>query len=240
MTLNIYQKLIEVRKVVPYIQKADIGAQYAYTGSSRVLAAVKDKMDELGLLLVPSVTGHNLLESAIEFRDANGNATKRTTTYFTELEMTMTWINAEKPDERIVSGWYGQGVDIAGEKGVGKALTYAEKYFILKFFNIPTDKDDPDSFQARTEPKDPTEPAPPVADVPPIPPVKPPAEKKEPEIVECKMIYKLIKENTDGFDDYYQKQYTAGRSPKQILDGLKATLEKKEKEKKEKANEPVG
>ena len=45
-----------------------------------------------------------------------------------------------------------------GEKGVGKALTYAEKYFMLKFFNIPTDKDDPDSFQKKrghTAPVDP-------------------------------------------------------------------------------------
>lgn len=147
--MNIYQKLIEVRKMVPYLQKGDSGAQYNYTGSSRVLAAVVDKMNEVGLLLIPSVTGHKLSESPIEFKDANGNVTKRTTTYFTELEMTMTWVNAEKPDEQIVSSWYGQGVDIAGEKGVGKALTYAEKYFMLKFFNIATDKDDPDAFQAK-------------------------------------------------------------------------------------------
>ncbi|WP_405113703.1 ERF family protein [Paenibacillus sp. FSL K6-1217] len=147
--MNIYQKLIEVRKEVPYIQKADQGAQYSYTGSSRVLAAVTSKMNELGLLLVPAVVGHKLHESPIEFKDTNGNVTKRTTTYFTEVDMTMTWINAEKPDEQIVSPWYGQGVDIAGEKGVGKALTYAEKYFMLKFFNIPTDKDDPDAFQQK-------------------------------------------------------------------------------------------
>jgi hypothetical protein len=162
--MNIYQKLIEVRKTVPYLQKADSGAQYQYTGSSRVLAAVVDKMNELGLLLIPSVTGHKLSESPIEFKDANGNITKRTTTYFTELEMTMTWVNAEKPDEQIVSSWYGQGVDIAGEKGVGKALTYAEKYFMLKFFNIATDKDDPDAFQAKHESKEEKEAK---ADIPP-------------------------------------------------------------------------
>jgi hypothetical protein len=65
--------------------------------------------------------------------------------------MTMTWVNADKPDEVIECPWYGQGVDIAGEKGVGKALTYAEKYFILKQFNIATDKDDPDAFQEKAE-----------------------------------------------------------------------------------------
>lgn len=157
--MNIYQKLIEVRKAVPYIQKADEGSQYKYTGSSRVLASVRDKLDELGLLLVPAVTNHNLLLSEIEFKNESGNATKRTTTYFTELEMTMTWINADNPEEKIECGWYAQGVDIAGEKGVGKALTYGEKYFMLKFFNIPTDKDDPDAFQAKHEQEEKVPPA---------------------------------------------------------------------------------
>jgi hypothetical protein len=31
-------------------------------------------------------------------------------------------------------------------------MTYAEKYFLLKFFNIATDKDDTDSFQKKNEP----------------------------------------------------------------------------------------
>lgn len=149
--LNIYQKLIEVRKAVPYLKKEAQGKQYNYTGSSQVLASVREKMDELGLLLIPRITGKEIKESQIEFKDASGNVTKRTTTYFTELIMTMTWVNADKPDETIECPWYGQGVDIAGEKGVGKALTYAEKYFILKQFNIATDKDDPDAFQDKAE-----------------------------------------------------------------------------------------
>jgi hypothetical protein len=69
----------------------------------------------------------------------------------TELDLEFTWINADKPEETVtVCPWYGQGVDNS-EKGVGKSLTYAEKYFILKTFNIPTDKDDPDSFQEKSE-----------------------------------------------------------------------------------------
>lgn len=149
--MNIYQKLIEVRKEVPYLQKENSGAQYKYVSSSQVLGNCKSKMDELGLLLIPSVMGHKVTESIIEKPDREGNIEKRTTTYFTELDMSYMWVNAEKPEETIVCNWYGQGVDIAGEKGVGKAMTYAEKYFMLKFFNIPTDKDDPDSFQKKME-----------------------------------------------------------------------------------------
>jgi hypothetical protein len=160
--MNIYQKLIEVRKTVPYLQKENSGAQYKYVSSSQVLANIREKMDELGLVLVPAVTGHNVRESVFEGRDKEGNVIKRTTTYFTELDMTMTWVNAENPEEKVSCPWYGQGVDIAGEKGVGKALTYAEKYFMLKSFNIATDKDDPDAFQRKHDGEQPNAPQTPV------------------------------------------------------------------------------
>lgn len=145
--LNIHQKLVEIRKTVTYLQKENKGEQYKYVSSSQVLLAVREKMDELGVLLVPNITGHNLNLSAIEYRDKEGHITKRTTTYFTELDMSMIWVNVDNPSDVIICPWYGQGVDIAGEKGVGKATTYAEKYFMIRQFNIPTDQDDPDSIQ---------------------------------------------------------------------------------------------
>lgn len=134
--MNIYQKLVEVRKEVPYLKKEAQGHQFKYNPSSQVLSAVREKMDELGLLLIPRVLGHTLHEKTAT------NAKE----HLTELDMEFTWVNAEKPDETITVPWYGQGLD-TGEKGVGKALTYAEKFFLLKFFNIATDKDDPDSQQ---------------------------------------------------------------------------------------------
>jgi|SRR5579875_367444 len=136
--MNIYQKLIEVRKLVHYLQKGEDGPQFKYVSSSQVLAAVRDKLDELALLLMPAVKGHKVTEHV--------NA-KGTITYFTEIDIEYTWVNAENPEETVTRSWYAQGVDLAGEKGPGKAYTYSEKYFILKFFQIATDKDDPDSFQ---------------------------------------------------------------------------------------------
>ena len=132
--MNIYQKLVEVRKTVPYLKKESKGHQYNYVGSSQVLASVRQKMDELGLLLIPSVVSKEI--------HVDGKS------ILTELEMEFTWVNADNPEETITRKWYAQGIDISGEKGVGKAYTYAEKYFLLKSFNIATDKDDPDAFQS--------------------------------------------------------------------------------------------
>ncbi|XBO86339.1 ERF family protein [Bacillus licheniformis] len=53
--MNIYQKLVEVRKVVPYLKKSNQGHQYNYTGSSQVVGAIREKIDELGLLLIPAI-----------------------------------------------------------------------------------------------------------------------------------------------------------------------------------------
>lgn len=139
--MNLCKKLVEIRKIVPYLQKGNQGHQFKYVSSSDTLAAVKAKMDELDVLLVPAVTHHEVRDH----KTKNGGHE-----YFTILSMNFTWINANNPEDRIIMPWTGQGLD-SGEKGVGKALTYAEKYFILKFFNIPTDKDDPDSFQQKNE-----------------------------------------------------------------------------------------
>jgi len=145
--MNIYEKLLEVRKAVPYLKKESQGQQYKYVSSSQVLQSLREAMDEQKLLLIPKVIDTKVSTEMVEWQDKE--KPKKTTTYFTELTMEFVWVNAEKPDEIIVCPWYGQGVDIAGEKGVGKALTYAEKYFLLKSFNVATDKDDPDSFQEK-------------------------------------------------------------------------------------------
>ena len=139
--MNIYQKLIEVRKSCKYLKKDNTGYKFDFVSSSQTLGSLRKAMDEQGLLLIPTVH-----ES--EIRD---HATKQGAhEYFTILKMSFTWVNSDKPDEKINCLWTGQGLD-SGEKGVGKALTYAEKYFLLKFFNIATDKDDPDGFQDNSQ-----------------------------------------------------------------------------------------
>lgn len=141
--MNIFQKLIEVRKSCEYLKKDNKGYQFNFVSSSQTLGTLRAAMDKHGLLLVPKVISH-------ETRDHETK--KGEHEYFTIASMSFTWINADQPEEQIECPWLGQGLD-SGEKGVGKAMTYAEKYFLLKFFNIATDKDDPDSFQKKHDDK---------------------------------------------------------------------------------------
>lgn len=149
--MNLYQKLVEVRKAVPYLKKeaqsgkGDFG--YNYTASSQVLGAVRQKLDDLNILLITRITDKNVTS-----REKGKPDGKVTVTYEVEADIEFTWINAEEPTETIVIPWLGMGLDTGDNaKAIGKALTYAEKYFMLKQFNIATDKDDPDYFQEKVE-----------------------------------------------------------------------------------------
>ncbi len=128
--LNLYQKLVEVRKEVPYLQKDTEGYKYKYVAGADVLAPIITKMNELNLLLVPKITKFSV---SIEGK-------KR----IVQGKMLMTWINADNPDEQLEVPFliFGEQDDIS--KAFGSGLTYSERYFMLKFFNIATDKDDPD------------------------------------------------------------------------------------------------
>ena len=149
MSKSIYKKLLEIRKAIPYIQKLKQGYQYSYVSSSDVLGAVRKKMDEVGLLLFPKIKEVKREVYSVESRDGKGN-TRVQNTYFTEIFIDFEWVCVDT-GESLTVPFYAQGIDTGGEKGVGKALTYAEKYFLLKQFNIPTDEDDPDLFQQKQE-----------------------------------------------------------------------------------------
>lgn len=160
--LNVFQRLSKVRSAVSYLKKEKEGQQFSYVGSSDVLGALHKAINDNGLLLIPSITAHKLnekIETVSRYdKYKKKDIEKDRVTYFTEIEMNMRWQNIDDRKDYIDCSWYAQGVDIEGEKGVGKALTYGEKYFLLKFFNIATDKDDPDSFQRKQESKLPPEP----------------------------------------------------------------------------------
>jgi len=95
--MNLHEKLLEIRKAVPYLQKVANNQQqgFKYTGSSQVLGAVRAKMDELGVLLISAVTGSTF--------HPKGNGNKMNTT---EIVMHMQWVNVEDPSDKIMVPYY--------------------------------------------------------------------------------------------------------------------------------------
>ncbi len=146
--MTLHEKLIELRKAVPYAQEDAQGYQYKYVSGTSLLAVLRPKMDELGVLLIPSTGEYTWTETIKENQKGEKSAL-----FVVTLDMTMTWVNAEKPEEKIDVPFSAFGAQDDISKAFGSALTYSERYFLLKFFSIPTDKLDPDLFEKQNNPK---------------------------------------------------------------------------------------
>ena len=138
--LNLYQKIVEVRKVAGGFKKDTQGYGYNYVSGNQILEKIKDKMNELNLLLVPSTQ-----QGEHEKHEYTNNKGQDKIDFIVKGDMTYTWINGDNPEETLVVNWayYGQQDDIS--KAYGSGLTYSERYFLLKCLGLPTDEDDPDS-----------------------------------------------------------------------------------------------
>jgi len=142
--LNLSQKLIEIRKSVSYIKKETKGNNGKYASGAQVLGALKIKMDELGVLLEPHIEN----KESMHYEQKTNNGSRAMIEV--KADMVMVWVDAESGEERkIPFACFGAQNDIA--KAFGTALTYSERYFMLKYFNIPTDELDPEAFQRKAE-----------------------------------------------------------------------------------------
>lgn len=144
--MNIYQKIIEVRKLVDFLVKDEQGYQYKYVSGSSVLNTIRPKMDELGLLLTTDVVKSTHQRFTWEGVD-NKDKPKTFFQFVVNLDLQMRWVNAENPEEELKSLWVSSGEDEDPAKAEGKAHTYGERYYLLKFFKIATDNEDPDATQ---------------------------------------------------------------------------------------------
>ena len=142
--MNLHQKLLALKKAVPYLQKADRAYDYDYVSEDDILAVVNARMIELGLLLVPSIDKASLKESKHEYMTAKG---KSVTDIVVTADMTYTWIDVETGEKLDVS-WIMAGQQDDASQALGSGITYCGRYFLLKFLQIPTGKDDPDKWRA--------------------------------------------------------------------------------------------
>lgn len=140
--LNIHQKLVEVKKGIIGFNKDTKGFGFEYVSGSQILRAIKTKMDELGVLLIPRVDYDTLHWEKHEYKTKKG---EQKLDFIITMKMTYTWVNADNPNDKIEIDWVciGQQTDDIA-KAVGTAMTYNERYFLLKFLGLPTDEDDAD------------------------------------------------------------------------------------------------
>lgn len=138
--LNLYQKIADVKANIDGFTKDTKGYNYSYVSGSQILHRIRSKMVEHNLLLVPSTSNEQWTTHS--YKNKKGY---EIVDFVVEMDLNYKWINADKPEEQLDISYhaFGQQSDIS--QAHGTALTYAERYFLMKFFNIPTDEDDADA-----------------------------------------------------------------------------------------------
>jgi len=136
---NLYERLNAIANEVGYVNKnlvVQLGAHsYNAVGEADVLAAVKPLEKKYGVYSYPL---EREIIAAEKTTDSNGRAS-----YFERIKVTYRFLNVDNPEEHIDIVSFGDGID-PSDKSVGKAMTYADKYALLKAYKIMTGED-PDS-----------------------------------------------------------------------------------------------
>lgn len=148
--LSLTKKLVILRSTITGITKDAESYKYSYTSGDQLLNKIKGYMDALGVLLYPSLDTHidrELMEYSVFKYNEKTKKTVETKKqdHLVSGAMSYIWLNADDKDDILVVPWYLFGMQDDPSKAFGSGLTYSERYFIMKFFNISTDADDPDN-----------------------------------------------------------------------------------------------
>lgn len=152
--MNLYQKLHKIQSKVLGLGKDKDGQNYKYVTGTKVIDHIKPIMNELGLILKQEILSidnvrQDYQTSLYQDKETKVWIGKPKSEILSKVMMRFTWIDCEtgEKDENL----FGANGQNDWEKGLGSALTYAERYFLLKYFHIATDEDDIDNPERKAE-----------------------------------------------------------------------------------------
>lgn len=152
--INIYQKLAKIRKPVEVLVKNKQAYNYSYVTEDEILAKITGLMGKYGVSLIPnivpgttSVTPYSYIKTKTT-RDGK-ILEQRVNEIIVKSDMEWHWVNNDDPNDRIIVPWALVGQQEDASQSLGSGLTYCGRYFLLKYFNVSTQDDDPDAWRAK-------------------------------------------------------------------------------------------
>lgn len=143
--MNIYEKLAaitaELNAVAKNLKVGEGRSAYKAVGEADVLAAVKPMEEKYKVYSYP-VSRRIVDSDVITTKKVYNGQESESSKFFMRVETVYRFVNTENPEEYVEVTTYGDGVD-SGDKSPGKAMTYGDKYALLKAYKIITG-DDPD------------------------------------------------------------------------------------------------
>lgn len=147
--LNLYQRIQAVSNEIKNIEKnMTVGkGNYAYKAVQDidVVLEVKEAETKYGLVSVP-IKQELVKSEIVKIQKSDGG---ESVNYVDIVKMTLRIINVDNVSEFIDVESFGRGLD-PGDKGFGKASTYARKYALLNAYKIATGED-PDKDKSKEQ-----------------------------------------------------------------------------------------
>lgn len=147
--MAVYKKLMQIQKRIKAVSKDAQAYNYSYVSGDKLLEIIRPMMDEYGLLLLPIVLNTSSEPITYKKWDKQQKAAVDCTEILHTIKMQMRWVDTEET-EVIDIPFAAVGMN-AFDKGFGSALTYAERYYLLKTFHISTSCDDVDAVSAERD-----------------------------------------------------------------------------------------
>lgn len=151
-SMNIFEKLSLITDEIGVVEKGlnvqvTKSSSYKAVSERDVLDAIKPIEKKYRVYSYPSkreIVDKDVLVKKTEYANDYSESTKtvETNTLFMRIETTYKFVNMDKPDEFVETTVYGDGLD-TGDKAPGKAMTYADKYALMKAYKLSTG-DDPE------------------------------------------------------------------------------------------------
>jgi len=150
--MNLYEKIQAVANEIMSVEKdMQVGnVNYGYKAVSDLNVTLKVKEAESKNKLISIPTKQEIVHQEV-LRTIDGN--KESLKYHFIIKMTTKIVDLEKTDDFVEIESFGHGLD-SGDKGFGKASTYARKYALLNAYKIATGEDpDKDPSEKNNSPK---------------------------------------------------------------------------------------
>lgn len=139
MADNIYRKMASITGEIATVAKnLSVGfgkGSYKAVSEADVLAAVKPIEIKYGVYSYPY--SRKVIDTGEIVTNYNGTEKRQN---YMRVETIYRFVNVDAPDEYIDITTYGDGVD-SQDKAPGKAMTYGDKYALLKAYKIQTGED---------------------------------------------------------------------------------------------------
>ena len=139
-SLNIYQRMALATHKIGVVAKnlnvkVTTNSSYKAVSERDILDAVKPIENECGIFSYP-IARRILSEEVQERKNQYGTRLE----LFLRIETIYRFVNVDDPEDYIDMTTYADGID-SGDKATGKAMTYADKYALMKAYKISTGED---------------------------------------------------------------------------------------------------